>query len=48
MTCIDPVIGSGFDATVWRDNTGKTYVSMTGSTPGADFETDADLEQVAA
>ena len=37
------IIGSGFDATVWRDEAGKTYVSMTGSTPGADFATDLDL-----
>ena len=37
------IIGSGFYATVWRDEAGKIYVSMTGSVPGADFITDADL-----
>ena len=40
--------GSGFDATVWKDKSDKTYVSMTGSTPEADFLADIDLEQVAA
>ena len=40
---ISDIIGSGFDATVWRDEAGKIYVSMTGSAPGADFITDADL-----
>ena len=39
---------SGFDATVWKDKSGKTYVSMTGSTPRADFLADIDLEKVAA
>ena len=41
------IIGSGFDATVWHDEAGKIYVSMTGSTLGADFITGADLKQVA-
>src|SRR3972149_1674204 len=37
-------VDSGFDATVWRDNnTGKTYVSMTGTEGVADFVTDIDL-----
>ncbi len=38
--------GSGFDATVWKDAGGKTYVSMTGSQPAgllADFVADFDL-----
>jgi len=37
-------IESGFDATVWRDVSGKTYVSMTGSEGIADFiSADIDL-----
>lgn len=40
------LIGSGFDATVWRDNAGKTYVSMTGSAPGTDFITDTTMALV--
>ena len=45
------VIGSGFDATVWRGNegtpyAGKFYVSMQGTKGFSDFLTDADLALV--
>ena len=34
----DDIIGSGFDATVWKDNnSGKLYVSMQGTVGMADF-----------
>ena len=37
-------LGSGFDATVWRATTGKLYVSMRGTEPGADLAiADVDL-----
>ena len=36
-------LGSGFDATVWRDNAGKIYVSMRGTEGLADFVTDIDF-----
>jgi len=36
-------LGSGFDATVWRDKAGKTYVSMQGTTGLGDILTDTDL-----
>lgn len=40
----DDVLGSGFDATVWKDTiTGKLTVSMQGTTGAQDFLTDADL-----
>ncbi len=36
--------GSGFDATVWKDNSnGKLYVSMTGTEGGQEFISDANL-----
>ncbi len=36
--------GSGFDATVWKDNSnGKLYVSMTGTEGGQDFISDVNL-----
>jgi hypothetical protein len=34
---------SGFDATVWRDSSGKTYVSMQGTTGLTDITADIDL-----
>ena len=37
------VLETGFDATVWRDKAGKTYVSMRGSEGLADFLSDIDL-----
>lgn len=45
------VVGSGFDATVWRGNAGspyadKVYVSMQGTKGLSDFLTDADLALV--
>ncbi len=37
-------VGSGFDATVWRQTNGKLFVSMRGTEPGQDlFITDIDL-----
>ena len=39
----DDISGSGFDATVWRRNDGKAYVSMTGTEGLQDFLTDTDL-----
>lgn len=39
----DDVWGSGFDATVWKRNDGKIYVTMQGTTGLGDFLTDADL-----
>jgi Ca2+-binding RTX toxin-like protein len=35
--------GSGFDATVWRSNDGKVYISMTGTEGLQDFLSDVDL-----
>ena len=38
------IVGSGFDATVWRQTDGKLFVSMRGTEPGQDlFIADADL-----
>lgn len=46
-TSDNPLFGLGFDATVWRGNTGeyvgKTYVSFTGTEDFADWTTDIDL-----
>ena len=40
----DDIIGSGFDATVWKDNnSGKLYVSMQGTVGMADFLADISL-----
>ena len=40
----DDVFGSGFDATVWKENaTGKLNVSMQGTSGLQDFLSDADL-----
>lgn len=39
----DDLTGSGFDATVWRSNDGKVYVSMTGTEGLQDFLSDVDL-----
>ena len=36
-------INNGFDATVWKDEAGNTYVSMQGTTGLADWITDIDL-----
>src|SRR3990167_6463650 len=43
METNDTLVGSGFDATVWRDGSGKLYVSMQGTTGYGDFVTDIDL-----
>jgi len=37
------VTGTGFDATVWRSNDGKVYISMTGTEGLQDFLSDVDL-----
>lgn len=39
----DTLVGSGFDATVWRDRSGQLYVSMQGTTGYGDLVTDIDL-----
>ncbi len=39
----DDVLGSGFDATVWRKSDGKLYVSMQGTTGAQDFLADVQL-----
>ena len=42
------VLGSGFDATVWKDNvSGKLYVSMQGTERLQDFLSDANLAATA-
>lgn len=39
----DDVTGSGFDATVWKKDDGKLYVSMQGTAGLQDFLTDGEL-----
>lgn len=36
----DDILGSGFDATVWRDRNGRLYVSLQGTKGLGDFTTD--------
>ena len=36
-------LDSSFDATVWKDASGKRYVSMRGTQQGTDFVVDGDL-----
>ncbi len=39
----DGILGTSFDATVWKDNSGQTYVSLRGTQETYDFTTDFDL-----